>query len=152
MEKILEMLPFLGRDDLLELAKECLKGNVELSIEEVLPFMETSDVDAVFEEFRKENGEVNLTLTGENITLDGMMPFLSQKLVDDLFLSQANKELNAKALPFVSEEALHQLVVKYIDEPNLEIDIDELYPFLSAQDISLLFKAYLSRHKKNKQQ
>ena len=148
MEKILEMLPFLGRDDLKELATECLKGNVDLSIEDVLPFMNTKDVDALFDQFRKENGEIDLTLTGENVNLSDMMPFLSQKLIDDLFLSKSDKELNVDALPFVSEDCLHKLVVKYAEDPNSEIPIDELYPFLSAQDISLLFKTYLNKHKK----
>ena len=150
MEKIVEMLPFLGRDDLRELATECLNGNVDMSIEDVLPFMNTADVDALFDQFRKQNGEIDLTLTGENVDLSGMMPFLSQKLVDDLFLSQADKEINVDALPFVSEEGLHKLVLKYVENPDLEMNVDELYPFLSAQDISLLFKTYLSKHKKTK--
>lgn len=150
MEKILEMLPFLGNDDLRELAKECLNGNVDLPVEEVLPFMSTPDVDALFDQFRNENGEIDLTLTRENVDLSNMMPFLSQKLVDDLFLSQADKEINVDVLPFVSEEALHRLVVKYAENPDIEMDIDELYPFLSAKDISLLFQTYLKKHKKNK--
>ena len=122
------MLPFLGRDDLKELATECLKGTVDLSIEEVLPFLNASDVDALFNQFRKENGEIDLTF--------------------DLFLSQSDKELNVDALPFVSEEGLHKLVLKYVENPDLEMDVDKLYPYLSAQDIPLLFKTYLSKHKK----
>ena len=149
MEKILEMLPFLGKNDLLELAKECLSGNVDLSIEEVLPFMSTSDVDALFNQFRKENGELDLTLIGENVDLCDMIPFLSQKLIDDMLLSQAN-EINSDILPFVSEEGLHKLVLKYVQDPTLQIDVDELYPFLSEKDISLLFKTYLNSHKKQK--
>ena len=151
MEKILNMLPFLGRDDLKELAKECMAGNVDLSVEEVLPFMTTQDADALFDQFRKENGEIELTLTGENVELSTMMPFLSQKLVDDLFLSEASKKINVEALPFVSDEALHKLVLKYAENPDLEMDVDVLYPFLPAQDISLLFKTYLERHKKKKE-
>ena len=150
MEKILEMLPFLGREDLLELAKECLEGNVDLSIEEILPFMNTADVDALFNQLRNENSEIELTLTGENVHLSDMMPFLSQQLIDDLFLSQAEKEINVDSLPFVSEEALHKLVLKYAENPDLQINVDELYPFLSAKDISILFKTYLARHKKEK--
>lgn len=149
MKKILNILPFLERDDLRELAKESLKGNVDISIEEVLPFLNTPDIDALFNEFRKENGELDLTLTGENIELSSMMPFLSQKLIDDLFLSQADKEINKDALPFVSEDGLHKLVMQYVENPDCEMNIDELYPYLSAQDISLLFNAYLSKHKKS---
>ena len=149
MEKILEMLPFLGKNDLMELAKECLSGNVDLSIEEVLPFMSTSDVDALFNQYRKENGELDLTLIGENVDLCDMIPFLSQKLIDDMLLSQAN-EINSDILPFVSEEGLHKLVLKYVQDPTLQIDVDELYPFLSEKDISLLFKTYLNNHKKQK--
>ena len=150
MKQIREILPFLGRDDLRELAKECLAGNVDLPIQEVLPFMNTHDADAIFEQFRAANGELNLTLTGENIVLTDVMPFLSQKLVDELFLSQADGKMNVAALPFVSEEALHKLVLQYAENPEMDMNVDELYPFLSDKDISLLFKTYLEKHRKEK--
>ena len=152
MKKILEMLPFLGDSDLIELAKECLMGNVDLPLEQIFAFLSASDADTVFNEFRKENGEIDLTLLGENVDLTDILPFLSQKLIDDLYLSQTSQALSTEMLPFVSDNALHKLVMKYVENPNLDIDIDELYPFLSSKDISLLFKAYLSRHKKSKKE
>ena len=149
MENIRNILPFLGRDDLKELAKECLAGNVDLDIEEILPFMNQKDVDALFDNFRKENGELNLTLTGTNVDLSDMMPFLSQKLIDEMFLSQAkNGEINEEALPFVSGDCLHELIVEYAENPDMNLNADELYPFLESKDVSLLFQTYLKRAKK----
>lgn len=83
----------------------------------------------MFAQFHKENGEIDLTLTGENINLNGIMPFLSQQLIDDMFLSQADKVINVAALPFVNEKALHKLVEKYVETPDCDINIDAQHPF-----------------------
>ena len=151
MKKLLGMLPFLKSEEVCELAKECISNNVDLDILQILPFMDEKDVDALFNQFRKENGELDLTFVGKNVNLNAMMPFLSQQLADDLFLNQANGKINTDVLPFVSEEALHTLVVRYAENPDVDLDIDQVYPFLSEKDISLLFKTYLNRHKKSKQ-
>lgn len=148
MKKILYMLPFLESKDLRELLNECLAGNIDMPIVEILPFMNEKDVDAAFEPFRK-NGVLDLHDIGQKINLCEVMPFLSQKLIDELFLNQAGGKIKCDVLPFVSDKALHELVLKYAENPDLEIDIDQLYPFLSDKDISLLFKAYLKKHKKS---
>lgn len=147
MKKILNMLPFLESEDLCELLKECLAGTVDLPIAEILVFMDEDDIDAAFKPFLK-NGVLELNENGQKINLNEIMPFLSQNLIDKLFLSKLDGKIESAVLPFVSDEALHKLVLKYAENPDLEMDVDELYPFLSDKDISLLFKTYLKNHKK----
>lgn len=141
------MLPFLESEDLYELALEILNGNVDVNLVAILPFMDEDDVDKICADL------ANNPQWAEKVNLVALYPFASEEYIDKLFESQAKQgKIDNAALPFVSDEALHELVLLYIDNPNLNIDLDALYPFLDSDDISLLFKAYLKNNKKHKEQ
>lgn len=141
------MLPFLESEDLYELALETLNGNVDVNLVAILPFMDEEDVDKICVDL------ANNPLWAEKVNLVALYPFASEEYIDKLFESQVKQgKIDNAALPFVSDEALHKLVLLYIDNPDLNIDLDALYPFLDSEDISLLFKAYMKNNKKRKSQ
>lgn len=147
IKNIASMLPFLESEDLYELAKEILNGNVDMDIVALLPFMDEDDVDKICADL------ANNPERAEKVNLVAMYPFASEEYIDKLFVSQAKQgKIDNAALPFVSDEALHSLVLMYIDNPSLDLDLNELYPFLDSDDISLLFKAYLKNNKKHKEE
>lgn len=144
MKNIATLLPFLESEDLWELAQEILKGNVDMPLVTLLPFMDEEDVDKICADLAEHPEHCN------KIELAAMYPFASEEYVDKLFLSQAKKgKVDETALPFVSDECLHELIVQYSNNPDMELNADVLYPFLESEDISLLFKTYLKRAKKN---
>ncbi len=142
MKNISKILPFLGSGDLWDLAQEILNGNVKMDLVSLLPFMDEEDVDKIcadLVEHPKHRNGINLT---------ALYPFASNKFVDDLFLSEARAgKVDESALPFVSEECLHKLIEEYAETPDVDLNVDALYPFLRSEDISLLFKTYLKRAK-----
>lgn len=138
------LIPFLESEDLLELANEILSGNVNMSIENILPFMDEEEVDKLCQRLAEE------PQLQEKLDPRAIYPFASEEYIDKLFLSQVSQgKVDTEALPFVSEECLHELVLQFADNPDLDIDFDTVYPFLDSDDISLLFRMYL-KHNKNK--
>lgn len=145
IKNIAGMLPFLDSEDLYELAHEILNDNVDMNVIALLPFMDEDAVDKLCDDL------ANNPQWAKKVNLTAFYPFASEEYVDKLFLSQAEQgKIDNEALPFVSGEALHNLILKYAETPDLEINIDLLYPFLDGEDISLLFKTYLKKNKKNK--
>lgn len=147
IKNIANMLPFLESEDLYELAQEILNGNVDMNIVALLPFMDTDDVDKIC------NDLANNPEWAAKVNFVELCPFASEEYIDKLFESQAKQgKIDKATLPFVSDKALHNLVLLYIDNPDLDLDLNELYPFLDSDDISLLFKAYLKNNRKHKEE
>lgn len=144
VKNLKNILPYLESEDLYELTQEVLKGNVNLDINEIIPFMDEKDVDKICSDLAE-----NPQLT-EKINLRNFYPFASEEYVGKLFLAQARLGIiDNEMLPFVDGKTLHEFVLLYIENPDMEIDIDEVYPFLNAKDVSLLFKTYLKNSRKN---
>lgn len=142
MKNMSKILPFLESGDLWDLAQEILNGNVKMNIVQLLPFMDEKDVDKICADLADHPEHC------KGISLMSVYPFASEKYVDELFLSQAKAgKVDENALPFVSEECLHKLIKEYADNPDIDLNVDALYPFLQSEDISLLFKTYLKRAK-----
>jgi len=142
MKNMSKILPFLESGDLWALAQEILNGNVKMNIVQLLPFMDEEDVDKICADLAAHPEHCN------GISLISVYPFASEKYVDELFLSQAKSgKVDESALPFVSEECLHKLIEEYAENPDIDLNVDALYPFLQSEDISLLFKTYLKRAK-----
>lgn len=140
--KIEKIIPFLSKDDLREVAQNILNGELDLNLTVLLPFMNEKDVDDICLQV-SENPEL---LSKVNIAT--LYPFASEEYVDKLFLAGIkNGKTDNAALPFVSEKCLHQLVEEYLQNDDVEFEIDQLYPFLDEEDIALLFKTYIKRHK-----
>lgn len=135
--------PFMDESDVYALAMDALKREVEFSLAELLPFMDEDDVDKICEQI------INNPDKNYNITLEELYPFASEDAVDKLFLHSArNGKFYESAIPFVSDECLHQFVVDYCKNPNEDINLDAIYPFLESKDLALLLKTYLKNRKK----
>lgn len=108
----------------------------------MLPFLEDEELALLAKKIMESD-------TGEykGVSLDEVLPFLDEDVVDEAFLYQVQKGQDYRSLlPFVSEEALHKLAVKYVrDELIVDIDMDELYPFMDDDDIRLIFRHELEK-------
>ena len=83
----------------------------------------------------------------KGVTICEVLPFLDDDVVDKMFFKAIlnNKKDYIKFLPFVSEEALHTLVVKYFNGEIKNIDIDVIYPFLNEDDIKYIFRKFMEK-------
>ncbi len=143
MKNLKSILPFLESDALYELALAILNDEVDLDLPSILPVMEEEDVDKLCEELTK-NPEA-----AKKINLEALYPYASEEYVDKLFLNQVKQgNLDMEAVTFVSDDCLHEVVLEYAKNPDLDIDIDELYPYLDDEDITLLFRTYLKNCRK----
>lgn len=129
---------FLGGDD-----KKTDKKN---KLVQILPFLDDDDIHEIVEDILSDPDKY------DGLNLCAIMPFLSENDCDALFLKIAldNDKKYTHSLtslaPFVSEECLTKLVDKYIDGELQDVDMDELYPFLSSKDVKRLFKYIVSKN------
>lgn len=112
MTKIIKMLPFLGEEELNELAEEILKsenGEVEgLKLHHVAPFLSKSKTDELFLKTVSE-GKMNHKL----------LPFVSDECLDTLTDKIIREEvsLNVDLLyPFLPKESIRKLFKHYQDK------------------------------------
>ncbi|MDR0831888.1 MAG: hypothetical protein LBM99_03200 [Bacillales bacterium] len=107
----------------------------------MLPFMEDEQLHQISEAIIK--GEKDY----ENIPLEYVMPFLEEEDCDKIFLKSIQEKKNITTLaPFVSEKVLHNVVEKVLNGELEDLKLDTLYPFLSSQDIKLLFDYLLKKN------
>lgn len=129
---------FLGGD-----AKKPDKKN---KLVQILPFLDDDDIHEIVEDILSDPDKY------DGLNLCAIMPFLSENDCDALFLKIAldNDKKYTHSLtslaPFVSEECLTKLVDKYIEGELQDVDMDELYPFLSSKDVKRLFKYIVSKN------
>ena len=123
------MLPFLDEEGLQILVDGLIDGSLtDISLGEILHFLEDEQIKELYNHYAAHPEK------GVSTTI--FFPFMDDDDVDKEFLKQfAAGKINNEILPFVSDEALHSIV-----------DIDDLYPFLDDDDLTLLLKAYL-KHK-----
>lgn len=112
---------------------------MEINLKKMLPMLEDEQLNELVD--RVLNSE---TKEYKGVSLNNILPFLSDEKVDEiLYLLITKKESVRTLLPFVSEETLHDVVEKALND-ELEIDLDVFYPFLSDEDIQLIFKKAIS--------
>lgn len=145
-DKLVEMAPFLDDESLHELVVEFLDGDLETEMDEFLPFLAESDIALLVNKF-KETG----TNEFKGLYLEELFPFASDVYIDELFMEKfLHGDIDESLIPFVSDKCWHELVVKYCEDEESELDIDAIYPFLDKEDLNLLFKTYLKRRSKKK--
>ena len=143
-DKLVEMAPFLDNESLHELVVEFLDGGLEVEMSEILPFLSNKDIARLLEKF-KESGDKEF----KGLHIGELYPFADDICIDEMFIDKFLKgELDESLIPFVSDKCWHELVVKYCENENSNMDIDEIYPFLNKEDLNLLFKTYLKRRSK----
>lgn len=113
---------------------------------QIIPFLDDDDIHEIVEDILSDPDKY------DGLNLCAIMPFLSENDCDALFLKIAldNDKKYTHSLtslaPFVSEECLTKLVDKYVDGELQDVDMDELYPFLSSKDVKRLFKYIVSKN------
>ena len=112
-----------------------------MNIKKMLPFLDDEDLEELASEILDSDEN-----EFKGVTINEVLPFLDDEIVDRMFFKAiSNNKEYKKFLPFVSEEALHTLVVKYFNDEIENIDIDEIYPFLDEDDIKYIFKKFMKK-------
>ena len=136
-----KIIPFLDDDDLKELIEKILASDNQeyngISIEELLPFLDEEDVDKML---------LNYSDNEKNYRM--ILPFASEEKIGELFLKRIEQKKPIKdLLPFVNDSTLHDLVVKLLNGQEMEVDFDDIYPFLDDEDIKLVFSHLMGKTK-----
>ena len=146
-DKLVEMAPFLDKESLHELVVEFLDGDLETDMAEILPFLAEDDI-ALLVKRLKESGENEF----KGLRLGELFPFASDICIDELFLEKfLQGQTDESLIPFVSDNCWHELAVKYCENEDSNLNIDEIYPFLDEKDLKLIFKTYLKRRSRKKE-
>ena len=127
----------------------CGKSKNSSKLMQIIPFLDDDDVHEIVEDILSDPDKY------DGLNLCAIMPFLSESDCNALFMRIAldtNKKYEyslASLAPFVSEECLSKLVDKYIAGELEDVNMDQLYPFLSSKDVKRLFKYIVSQNKKD---
>ena len=127
----------------------CGKSKTSGKLMQIIPFLDDDDVHEIVEDILSDPDKY------DGLNLCAIMPFLNESDCNALFMRIAldtNKKYEyslASLAPFVSEECLSKLVDKYIAGELEDVNMDQLYPFLSSKDVKRLFKYIVSQNKKD---
>jgi hypothetical protein len=143
-ERIAEFLPFVDEDSFTPLINAFAEGKPIKELEEALPFMEEEQVDALADVVIKNGGSYN------GITLEQLMPFISDERQDKAFLeyARANDPQASAYAPYASDDALHELAEEYLNGKIPDLDVSPYYQYFDEDDLRLIFKAYMAQKKK----
>ena len=83
----------------------------------------------------------------KKLDLKSILPLLPDEDCDLLFLKslELKGKISTECLPFVSEDCLSKFIDAYIDGQYQDVDINQIYPFLSDVDIKRLFLYELNK-------
>ena len=111
----------------------------DINLTSMLPFRDDDLLELTDKVLKNETGEYM------GIELTTVLPFLSADKVEQLFFSQLEAGKNVSAFyPFLSKKTCHDITMSYLDG-SLNIQMDNLYPFLPTEDIKTLFRAVLQK-------
>lgn len=137
-DRIIEMAPFLSEESLHSVVEEFIDGDLQLDMAALLPFLEDEDIELLVKKV-DECGEE----TFKGLSLTDLMPFAEDDCVTKLFLNKLKKgEVDSSLLPFLDDDALHEVVMSYC-RGEIDLDLNEIYPFLEEEDMDALAKAYI---------
>ncbi len=121
-------------------------NSTEAKLLRLLPYMSKEDAHGVAVKLIENDKSL------KNLDISTIMTFLTPEDCDAVFLrciELDNRDYDiAKAIPHVSKAALSTMVDNYIAGKYPELDIDELYPFLSDSDIKRIFYHIIENDKK----
>lgn len=144
-DKFVKMAPYLDEESLHELTVEFCDSDLETDMAAILPYLSDEDLLLILNKI-EENEEFKY------LREEDLFPYIDEKYIDELFLKKFSKGIiDEEMFSFVSDECWHNIVLKYCEDENSDIDIDAIYPFLNDEDINLLFKNYLKRRKSKKE-
>lgn len=88
--RIENMIPFLNSKDLGELAQSILKGELDINLTTLLPFMDEADVDKICLQLSENPQLMN------KVNMSALYPFASEEYVDKIFLAGVEKRKNGQ--------------------------------------------------------
>lgn len=126
-----------GTERLFNKDKSSDPESTEAKLLRLLPYMSKEDAHGVCVKLLEKME------TLENVNIATVMPFLTTEDCDAIFtrcIEINNTKCDfATAIPYVSADCLTKIVDNYIAGKYPELVIDDLYPFLSDDDIKRIF-------------
>ena len=113
---------------------------MKISLTKMLPFLNAEDLTTLTEKIIQTDDCVY-----SGVTLSAVLPFLPDEKVDELFFRELEKKEDVSMFyPYLSDQAC-QIIVDQFMEGTLELDINELYPFLPDEELHRLFAHILEK-------
>lgn len=112
-DRLAKMLPYMKEEEIHEIAEAVINGDEtfkDVELAALLPVMSEADCRVLFEKSLAANDEAPGT--------------------DDYYLL---------CVPYVGEEALTQLVDRYVEGHYQDIKMDDVYPYLASKDVKRIF-------------
>lgn len=129
-------LPFVSEKKLNESVDRFVEAGRKKEILSLLPFLDEEGIRALVRAAKK--GEIDLPFVE-------LLPFMEEEDVDGLLLSAIEKKENyIELIPFASDRVLHRIVDEYISG-ELDVDMDQFYPFLDDEDIRKVFQHVMQK-------
>jgi hypothetical protein len=140
------ILPFLNDDIFSKAADKFAAGeDIDFPVKRALPFMDEDDIEKIAGKIIQEGG------TYKEISIDSLLPFLDESLVDRELLRRAKAGLPFEnLLPFADESVLSQAVDDYIAGKGDGLSMDAIYPYLDDDDIRKLFRYEMDKKAEQK--
>ena len=109
-------------------------------LRKMLPFLGTAEIDMVAKNVLESEAE-----EWKGFRLNDLFPFMSTAVIDKMFLEtvDAGKDYT-RFLPFISGRAMHEIVEDVIAGKR-ELSLDQMYPFMSNEDMKRVFYYYLDK-------
>lgn len=113
---------------------------MNISLKKMLPLLEDEQLDELTAVLLEtENKEY------KDVRLKDILPFINDSTIEKvLFTLIRHQEEYTYVLPFASDQTMHSMVEKGISG-EIDVDFDQIYPFLSDSDIQLLFKKAMEK-------
>ena len=109
-------------------------------LKKMLPFLGAEEIDMIAKHVLESESE-----EWKGFRLNDLFPFMSTAVIDKMFLEtvEAGKDFG-RFLPFISERMMHEIVEDVIAGKR-EMNLDKMYPFMSAEDMKKVFFYYLDK-------
>ncbi|HMM00987.1 MAG TPA: hypothetical protein PKC96_06615 [Bacilli bacterium] len=129
--------PFVSEEALDKAVDMYIAKEIDIDIVPLAPFMDDESIGKLLLAVSKD--------PSYSVSLDALLPFADSDDLDASFVNYARQGKDIKKwLPFVSDDAIHELVDAYVKDEISNIDIDAMYQFLDDDDIRKVFRYHMS--------
>lgn len=129
-------VPFVSEEALDKAVDMYIAKETDIDIVPIAPFMDDESIGKLLLAVSKD--------PSYSVSLDALLPFADSDDIDESFVDYARQGKDIKRwLPFVSDDAIHELVDAYVKGEINNIDIDAMYQFLDDEDIRKVFRYHM---------
>lgn len=109
-------------------------------LKKMLPFLGAEEIDMIAKNVLESESE-----EWKGFRINDLFPFMSTALIDKMFLEtvESGKDYG-KFLPFISGRVMHEIVEEVLAGKR-EMNLDQMYPFMSNEDMKKVFYYYLNK-------